>query len=100
MFLVESSTQTAWRCLQENNGTRTRDPKQNVDLVETGFTSRKDFIVVRFSVTRNGLPDSSLYRFQGTLLKVNRIRQSVCNVFASMFSSCGIANVMVLELKL
>jgi hypothetical protein len=31
---------------------------RNVDFVETGFTDRTDFIVVRYSVTNNGLPIS------------------------------------------
>jgi hypothetical protein len=31
---------------------------QNIDFVETGFTDRTDFIIVRYSVTNNGLPIS------------------------------------------
>jgi hypothetical protein len=60
----------------ENNGTRTEDPKQNVDFVENCI-SIKDFIVVRFSVTNAGMSSSSSFRFQGKLVEVNRIQESV-----------------------
>jgi hypothetical protein len=44
---------------------------RNINFLETGFTGRTDFIVVRYSVTNNGL--LSRFRFQGYVIKVNCI---------------------------
>lgn len=42
--------------LQENNYIHTLGAQmQNVDFVETGFTSHTDFIVVQYSITNTGL---------------------------------------------
>jgi hypothetical protein len=45
----------------------------NADFVETGFTGRTDFVVVRYSVAINGLSSNNLFRFQGNVVKVDRI---------------------------
>jgi hypothetical protein len=46
---------------------------RNVDFFKINFTSRTGFLVVRYSVTNNGLPSKNSCRFQGNDFKVNRV---------------------------
>lgn len=57
----------------------------NTDFVETDFTGRTHFIVVRHSATINGLPSYNRFSFHGNIVKVNRICEYMCNVFRSIF---------------
>jgi hypothetical protein len=57
----------------------------NVEFVQTDFTSRTNFIIVRYSATKNGLPIKTRFCFQGNVEKVNRIWECICNVFVLMF---------------
>jgi hypothetical protein len=41
--------------------------------VETGFTSRMDFIVARYALTNNGLPSNNRLCSQGNEFKVSSI---------------------------
>jgi hypothetical protein len=54
---------------------------RDVDFVETTFTGRTDFIVVRYSATYNGLPSNNRFRFQGNIVEVNSIWESMCIVY-------------------
>jgi hypothetical protein len=45
----------------------------NADFVETGFTGRTDFVVLRYLVTNNGPSSNNLFRFQSNVVKVDRI---------------------------
>jgi hypothetical protein len=56
-------------------GTQTR----SVDSVETGFTGRTDFVVVRCSATNSVLPSCCLFHFQGNATRVIRARESTVN---------------------
>jgi hypothetical protein len=49
--------------------------------------NRSDFIFVRYSENNSGLGSNSWFRFQGYLVKVNRIWESICEVFAQIFVS-------------
>jgi hypothetical protein len=49
-----------------------------VDFVETSFTGRTNFIVVRYSSSYNGLPSNNRFRFHGNVAQVSGIRESMC----------------------
>jgi hypothetical protein len=58
--------------------------KYGMYIVKIGFTGQPDF-VVRYLATKNGLSNKNLFRFQGNIVKVNRICENMCNVFAPTF---------------
>jgi hypothetical protein len=60
-------------------------PDVNVDCVETCRIFRADFYIIPYSVTNNGLPSNNLFRFQGNLVKVSCIVESVRNDFALIY---------------
>jgi hypothetical protein len=59
----------------------------NVDPVESDSIDGTDFTVVRQSVTNSGLPSNNRFRFQGNVVEVNRMLESMCNDFAPTISS-------------
>jgi hypothetical protein len=58
---------------------------RNVDPAETCLTGRKDFTVVPYSVTKNGVPSNKRFRFQDNAVKVSRIWEGMYCVFALIF---------------
>jgi hypothetical protein len=54
-----------------------RAQTRNVDFVETGFTSRTDFIVIRYSVTNNVLPSNSRFLFHVEVVEVRRVGENI-----------------------
>jgi hypothetical protein len=54
-----------------------RAQTRSVDFVETGFTGRRDLIVVRYSVNNNVLPSNRRFRFQVNVVEVKRIGESI-----------------------
>jgi hypothetical protein len=60
------------RHLQEADGRRTGGPN-DVNFIKTGFTCLTDFTVVLYSKSDNGPPYNSQFRFQGNVVKFNRI---------------------------
>jgi hypothetical protein len=48
---------------------------------------RTVFIVVRYSVNNNGLQTQNRFSFQGNFVKINRILESIYNLFHPFFIS-------------
>jgi hypothetical protein len=61
---------------------------RNVDFVETGFTGRTDFIVVRYWVTITGLPINNRFRFYGNKFKVKAYKQKYAQYIPTDFYFC------------
>jgi hypothetical protein len=62
--------------------------KRNIDYVETVFTSRTDYVIVRYSVTNNWLPIINRLRFEGNVVKpivyenvLSRVRVTIDGVW-------------------
>jgi hypothetical protein len=49
-------------------------------------------ISVEYLTINNGLPRNNLFRFQGNVVKINRIREGMSNVFATVFSPFVLRN--------
>jgi hypothetical protein len=64
---------------------------QNVDFVETGFTSRTDFVVVRYPATVYGTTTSLVSKVRGTVSKLvtNGSKTSVMDVIGFICISLG-----------
>jgi hypothetical protein len=62
--------------LQENNGTRIRDPKANCSVCRNPLYRSEDFTVVRHYATN---------RFQCNVLKVTDILERMCSDFSPIF---------------
>jgi hypothetical protein len=60
----------------------TLETTQNVTFLETGFPIHVDYVVVQYSATNNGPPSNSQIHFQGNILEVNHLFQSMYCVFA------------------
>jgi hypothetical protein len=58
-----------------------RAETRNFDFVETGFTRRMDFMVIRYLATNNDLPIKNRLRSQSNVAKVSCICESMCNAF-------------------
>jgi hypothetical protein len=58
---------------------------RDVDFVETSFAGRTDFIVVRYSSSYNGLPSNNRFRFQGNVVELNSIQESIYIAFTDIF---------------
>jgi hypothetical protein len=58
---------------------------QNVDFVETGFTSLKDYIAVWYWATSNDLQRKNQFSFQDNVVKVSHICECLWSVFAPFF---------------
>jgi hypothetical protein len=53
---------------------------------EIGIAGKTDFAVVLFSVTKNDLPSKYQFYFQGNVIKINRIGESMFSVLAPIIS--------------
>jgi hypothetical protein len=61
----------------------------NFRFLDTSFSRKKYFVIVRYSATNNDLPCNNRFRFQGNVFRVSRVWESMFNVFAPILSSCS-----------
>jgi hypothetical protein len=64
--------------------------KRVVHFVETGFSDRENFIIVRNSLTNSGLKNNNTFSFQGNGVKGSGVWESMCNIFLNsiLFAIC------------
>jgi hypothetical protein len=85
IFETISLNKVHMRYLRESNGMRTRGPKQNIYSAEIGFTGRTDFIVIKYSITNNGLYSNNPIRFQDNIVKDHIGQCTLCAVSVHWF---------------
>jgi hypothetical protein len=54
-------------------------------LSKPALTGRTVLIFVRYSAANNGVPRNNRFLFQGNLVKVSCLSESVCNIFMPVF---------------
>lgn len=69
---------------------------RNANFLETcfTFTDKTDFNVVRYSAVNN------LFRYQGNVVEVNRICETMCNVFAPILRFLKSAHFMIRQCRI
>jgi hypothetical protein len=48
-------------------------------------TCQPAFIVFQYSAANQTIPSNNRFRFQRAIVKANRVRESMCNVFVPIF---------------
>jgi hypothetical protein len=75
---------------------------RNINFLETGFTGQRDFNGVWYSTTNIRLPNKNRFAFQGKVVKVNCMRESMRNMSVPLFlcRNCILKAWLIAEYKI
>jgi hypothetical protein len=93
---INKTVEVIW---QEGSGICSRGQNKKCQFVRPRFTGRMDFTVFWYSVSNSGLLDNSWFCFQGNLVKVNHIRESMHSVFSLVLFGRRVSKPIVIVMR-